>query len=135
MLAFVEPNNPLLNAVAVKIPLEEIDSNNTKRVIEEMLEVAYGEQKDRTKPVLVGLAAPQIGFSKRIILVDTKADGKGGVGNLRVYINPEIIWKSKEEGEWYEGCFSTGNICGIVSRATKIKVRGFSLQPLRPSRP
>lgn len=80
---------------------------------------------------MVGLAAPQIGISKRIILVDVKADGKGKVGDLRVYINPEIIWKSKREGEWYEGCFSIKNICGIVSRPTSIKIQAFVLQPGR----
>lgn len=129
MPAFVKPNNTILSKVANKIPLEEINSDNTKKIIGEMLKTAYGEQKDITKPVLVGLAAPQIGFSKRIILIDTKADGKGGVGNLKVYINPEIIWKSKEEGEWYEGCFSTGNVCGIVSRPNSIKTKSFVLTP------
>ncbi|MBI2600148.1 peptide deformylase [Candidatus Daviesbacteria bacterium] len=92
-------------------------------IIEKMLKIAYGQQKDNKKAVMVGLAAPQIGISKKIILVDIAANGKGKVGDLRVYINPQIIWKSKKMGEWYEGCYSTGNICGIVSRSTTIKIR------------
>lgn len=51
-----------------------------------MLKVAYGQQEDPQKPVMVGLAAPQIGISKRIILVDVLADGKGKVGDLNFKI-------------------------------------------------
>lgn len=51
------------------------------------------------------------------------------VGNLRIYINPKIIWKSKGLGEWYEGCYSTGRICGIVSRPTSIRIKAFIITP------
>ncbi len=61
-------------------------------------------------------------------MVDVKADGKGKIGDLRVYINPQITWASKREGEWYEGCYSTGRICGIVSRPQTIKVKAFTLK-------
>lgn len=124
---FLKPNNPLLKKIALEIPEDQIDSSETKKIIETMLRVAYGKQKDNSKPVMVGLAAPQIGISKRIILVDVAADGKGKVGNLRIYINPKIIWKSKREGEWYEGCYSTGRVCGIVSRPTSIKIQSLKL--------
>jgi len=123
---FVRPDNPVLVKIAEEIRLSKIASPETQEPIEKMLSVAYGEQVDRNKPLLVGLAAPQIGISKRIILVDVVARGRGEVGDLRVYINPEIAWTSGEENEWYEGCFSTGRVCGIVSRSTKIKVRAFT---------
>ncbi len=74
---FVQPNNPILTKIAQDIPIDKISSEEVKNSIEEMLKAAYGEQKDRNKPLLVGLAAPQIGISKKIILVDVKADGKG----------------------------------------------------------
>lgn len=123
---FLNLNDPRLKQVAREIPQDKINSSDTKKIIQTMLNVAYGEQKDKNKPVMVGLAAPQIGISKRIILVDIAADGKGKVGNLRIYINPQVIWKSKREGEWYEGCYSTGRICGIVSRPTSIKIQAFT---------
>ncbi|MBI2330370.1 peptide deformylase [Candidatus Daviesbacteria bacterium] len=104
-------------------------SLETQKIIKIMFQTAYGEQKGRNKPIMVGLAAPQIGIFKRIILVDVKADGKGKTGDLRVYINPEIIWSSKREGEWYEGCYSTGRICGIVSRPITIKIKTFTMTP------
>ena len=123
---FVKPNDPILTRIAEPVGMHEITSQETQGIIKEMLEVAFGEQKDAEKPLLVGLAAPQIGISKRIILVDVIADGKGKVGDLRLYINPEIIWSSEEQEEWYEGCFSTSCVCGIVSRPVKIKIRAYT---------
>lgn len=124
--AFVAPSDPILTQVAQPVLPEEIGSEELSRVIENMLQVAYGEQQDRNKPLLVGLAAPQIGISKRIILVDVAADGKGGAGDLRLYVNLEIVWASEEQGEWYEGCFSTSRVCGVVSRPVRIKIRALT---------
>ena len=123
---FVKPNNPILLQRAEAIKPEEIKSPEIEASIKRMLDTAYDEQVDRNKPLLVGLAAPQIGISKRIILVDVAARGKGNVGDLRVYINPEIIWKSDDEVEWYEGCYSTDRVCGIVSRPNAIKLKALT---------
>jgi len=122
---FVLPSDPILITIAQGIPVDDIISERIQSEIETMLHVAYGEQKGRTKPVLVGLAAPQIGIPKRIILVDTGADGHGGVSNLTVFINPHITWHSKETNEWYEGCFSTDRVCGIVERPVSIRLSAY----------
>lgn len=127
MSRFVLPNDPILSKVAQKISKSQISSYETHKIIQTMLSVAHGQRKNKKRPIMVGLAAPQIGISKRIILVDIKADGKGKVGDLRVYINPEIIWKSKKEEEWYEGCYSTSKVCGIVKRSISIKIRAYIL--------
>jgi peptide deformylase len=123
---FMPPNSPILIQIARAIDPKDIGTPKVERQIEEMLAVAYGEQEEREKPILVGLAAPQIGISRRIILVDVIADGKGKIGDLRLYINPEIIGQSEEQAEWYEGCFSTSRVCGIVSRPVKIKIRAYT---------
>ena len=125
-IGFVAPSDPILRKKAEIIPANKITSSETKENIEYMLDKAYGEQQDRKKPILVGLAAPQVGNLKRIILVDIGADGKGGVSNLRAYIDPEITWKSDEEAEWYEGCYSTDRVCGIVSRPINIRVKAYT---------
>jgi len=123
---FVESSAPVLIRVAEPVDIKDFQSPETQNSIKEMFSVALGEQQDAGKPLLVGLAAPQIGISKRIILVDVIADGKGKVGDLRLYVNPEIIWSSEDQIEWYEGCFSTCRVCGIVSRPNKIKIRAFN---------
>lgn len=122
---FLKPNDPGLKKISQEIPAAQLNSPEIKRIAEVMLKIIQREQKKHKKGA--GLAAPQIGILKRIILVDVKANGKGEVGDLRIYINPEITWASKKAEEWYEGCFSTGNICGIVSRPTSIKIRALSL--------
>ncbi|MBU1000502.1 peptide deformylase [Patescibacteria group bacterium] len=158
-LKFLKPDDPGLRKIAKKIPQDQINSLGTIQIIETMLGIARKEQKSQDKPIMVGLAAPQIGILKRIILVDIEADGKslprrlsvkknqsknkaGKVRNLRislpkkdiplkglkVYINPEIVWQSKKEGEWYEGCYSTGRICGIVSRPIAVKIKAIVLK-------
>lgn len=127
---FLTPHDPILTKVAKKISKNQINLSEVRKIVEAMLKVAQGEQKNKKRPVMVGLAAPQIGISKRIILVDVKANGKGKVGDLRVYINPQITWTSKQKEEWYEGCYSTSRVCGIVKRSNSIKVRGYTLKSL-----
>lgn len=64
----------------------------------------------------VGLAAPQIGISKRAVIVHTEDDG------LFEMINPVIFAAEGEEEDW-EGCLSVPGTEGRVVRASKIKVR------------
>lgn len=124
--SYVEPNNPVLREVAEPIALDEITDPEIQSVIDRMFQIAYPAQQDKSKPVLVGLAAPQIGVSKRIILVDVEADGKGGTANhLKAFINPEITSESEETVEGYEGCRSTGRVCGIVERRSEIKIKAI----------
>lgn len=66
----------------------------------------------------VGLAAPQIGVSKRVIVVDA--------GDVFVeLINPEII-ACKDESIEAEGCLSIPGLLGDVKRAAKVKVKGIN---------
>ena len=123
---FVKPDDPVLVKIAQGIKPEEVESPETAAIIECVIDVVYGKQADRNKPLLVGLAAPQIGISRRIVLIDVAARGKGNIGDLRVYINPEIVWKSEQESEWYEGCYPTSRVCGIVSRPTRIRILGLT---------
>lgn len=121
---FVAPNDPVLIKIAKDV--KDLQSLATQETIEQMLAVAYGNRKDRTKPTVVGLAAPQIGISKRIIAVDVGAEKHGGLSDLRIYINPEILWKSVSLEEWCEGCWSTDRVCGAVSRPKSIKIKGYT---------
>jgi len=121
---FVKPNDPILIKRAKSVSRKELQTKNIQNLIEKMLDIAFGK-RDRKKAILVGLAAPQVGISRRIILVDIAADGEGKTGDMRVYINPSITFKSKKESQWYEGCWSTGNVAGIVLRPDKIKIKAL----------
>ncbi len=69
----------------------------------------------------VGLAAPQIGVSKRVVVIDPG-------NNLIVLINPEIVSLEgvPELGE--EGCLSIPGVWGQVERVPRVKVRGYNLE-------
>lgn len=122
---YVEPNNPVLRKIAEDISVDEIVEPEIQSIVERLFQLAYPEQGDKSKPVLVGLAAPQIGIPKRIILVDVGADGKGGTANLQAFINPEIVSESEETTEGYEGCRSTDRVCGIVERHTEVTIKAY----------
>ena len=73
----------------------------------------------------VGLAAPQIGVSKRIFVIDIA--GEGEPSQLRTFINPEIIAR-EGEAVWEEGCLSFPGIHEEIERAAKVTVRALDLQ-------
>lgn len=120
LLAPVLPSDKILNQIAVKIA----DFTEVQDLIEQMLILAGGEQGDKKRRTMVGLAAPQVGISKRIVVVDVATDGSGDkTPDFQVFINPAITGKSDELEIGREGCFSTGNVCGIVERHKNITVK------------
>ncbi len=79
-------------------------------LIEDMLDTMYEAQG-------VGLAAPQVGILKRIVVIDV---GEGPI----VLINPEILETSGEQtGD--EGCLSVPGLAGQVTRPNYVKVRAL----------
>lgn len=85
-------------------------SLRTKILINDMLDTMY-------EAMGVGLAAPQVGILKRIVVIDI---GEGPI----VLINPEIIEKAGEQtGE--EGCLSVPGKSGLVTRPNYVKVRAY----------
>jgi len=72
-----------------------------------------------------GLACPQIGVSKRMFVAKqffTDPTGKETSVDI-IFINPEIISKSKNTNIMYEGCLSIPNTYGKVERANKITIK------------
>ena len=66
----------------------------------------------------VGLAAPQVGILRRVVVIDL-----GDEAGLRELINPEIIERSEETQCGREGCLSLPGRQGIVTRPKRVKVR------------
>lgn len=69
----------------------------------------------------VGLAAPQVGVSLRVFLVDTAA-GDDQPSDLRVFVNPEIV-EVVGEVEYEEGCLSFPGVHERIDRAERVTVR------------
>src|SRR5215510_5050166 len=89
-------------------------SGNEIQLVQDMIETMY-------KAPGVGLAAPQIGVSKRIMVTDTTSGEKKD--HLFTILNPEIV---STEGEQFEeeGCLSIPGFSAIVARPKKIVLRG-----------
>lgn len=82
-------------------------------LIEDMLETMYDAAG-------VGLAAPQVGVLKQIVVIDVSPEGNSPI----VLINPEIIELSGEQ-TGQEGCLSVPGKAGIVTRANYCKVKAL----------
>ncbi len=93
-------------------PVTEFDAE-LRKLVADLFETTYANQG-------VGLAAPQVGVSKRVTVIDVSM-GKNPEDKL-VLINPEIIFK---EGKLYEeeGCLSFPEIREKVVRSAKVRIR------------
>jgi len=74
----------------------------------------------------IGLAAPQIGLSKRIIVVDLRRrDEDEEVEPERLaLVNPKVVWSSDETEKQSEGCLSIPGLEEVVERAVSVRVEG-----------
>jgi peptide deformylase len=107
----VKYGDPVLERVADVIT--EFDTPELHKLIEDMFESMYAARG-------VGLAAPQIGISKRIAVIDT-SNGERSEEKL-VCINPEIMRvEGKQTGE--EGCLSIPGFREEVRRAKRVTLR------------
>mgnify|MGYP000385243044 CR=1 FL=1 len=90
-------------------PVKEM-TPRIQELIEDMFETMYMEMG-------VGLAAPQVGVLKRLVVIDTD-------GIPRVFINPEIL-ETSDEQTGNEGCLSLPGKTGIVTRPNYVKVKAL----------
>ncbi len=74
----------------------------------------------------VGLAAPQVGVQKRMVVVDCDLDEYGK--RPLVLINPEVIWSSEELEHAGEGCLSIPGVSFEIERPVGVKVRALDLE-------
>lgn len=130
-LGMLAPQHPLLAATADYVTLEALTSARIKTVIDRLYIAASGQRRQsratKKRRTLVGLAAPQIGESLRIIIADTHVSTeRKRYGQLECFINPRIIWRSRETAEDREGCFSTGLVWGLVRRPLAIKMAALT---------
>lgn len=126
MLELLDPSDQRLNLRSNEISVRELSSDDTKQLLSDMRTIASGVS-DKSHPdrrSTVGLSAPQLGVQLRIILVDLKADPNAPnyKPDLKFFVNPRIVSASLSESLAREGCWSTGDICGAVSRPDEITV-------------
>lgn len=109
-----EIGDPVLNKVCKEV--KEV-TDRTRELIEDMLDTMYEADG-------VGLAAPQVGILKRIVVIDVTGE------DPHILINPVILEKSGEQ-TGNEGCLSVPGKTGIVTRPNYVKVRAYDTE-LKP---
>lgn len=114
VLKVYEYPHPILKKKASKV--EKVD-DELRKFLDDMLETMY-------HAVGVGLAAPQVGVSKRIVVIDAERDSEEGIRGKPMYlINPQIIWTSEEKIICEEGCLSVPEQRGEVERFEKVRIQ------------
>ncbi|MGO9016138.1 MAG: peptide deformylase [Dissulfurispiraceae bacterium] len=96
------------------LPVERVD-DSLQRLIDDMIETMYAAPG-------VGLAAPQVGVSKRLIVIDVST--REEKSPLIVLVNPQII---EADGfvEFEEGCLSVPEYITLITRAERTVVKGL----------
>ncbi len=73
----------------------------------------------------IGLAAPQVGLKKRIVVIDLKEEGKSVP---LIFVNPKILSFSKEKFINEEGCLSVPEYYAEVERSKEVEVEWFDVK-------
>lgn len=112
LLNILQYPDPRLHKVAK--PVAVVD-DRIRKLVADMAETMYEAPG-------VGLAATQVDVHERVITIDVSESRD----ELRVFINPEIIWASDERKVWDEGCLSVPDIYDKVERPDRVRVRALN---------
>jgi peptide deformylase len=126
-LPIVQSGHPVLRAQARELSAKEIQSKAIRELIEQMRETM------REAPG-VGLAAPQIGESLQLAVIEDRPDYQERVAEERlatlerepvpfhVIINPRLTLREGKKVAFFEGCLSFAGFVGLVPRALEVHV-------------
>jgi len=127
LLKIVQAGEPVLRTAANLLSKEQIVLPRTQALIEWMRETM------RDAPG-VGLAAPQVGVALQLAVIEDRAeylrdltpellaDRERAAVDFHVLINPQIVERSDEQVEFYEGCLSVAGFSALVKRSSAVTV-------------
>jgi peptide deformylase len=119
LLPILTAPDPRLKKISA--PVKEVDAG-VRKLMDDMLETMYQAPG-------IGLAAPQVGVLKRVIVLDVAREGEEPQP-LRI-ANPEIVWVSDDDATYNEGCLSLPDHYADVVRpaACRVKYLDHNNQP------
>jgi peptide deformylase len=115
LLEILQPPHPALKTRAA--PVERVDED-VRRLAADMFETMY-------KAPGIGLAAPQVGVTRRLLVMDV---AEGEERRPMTLVNPEILWRSEETATAEEGCLSLPSFYAEVTRPVAVRVRYLDLE-------
>lgn len=101
-------------------PIEVID-DEVKKLAREMAKIMYKYEG-------CGIAAPQVGVLRQLVVIDCEWDGARGPKNPIFLINPVIVESSAEKVKGYEGCLSIPGVSFEIERSNSVTVRALDLE-------
>jgi len=99
-------------------------SDETAEIIAKMRQASLEWEKEHPFELSAAMAAPQLGFDKRIIIVRDDLDDKKNA-NFTALLDPEVIKTDGKIEEDYEGCLSVPEIYGLVPRPSKVRIKAL----------
>lgn len=116
--------HPLLRADNVSIPVDELRTDaqlrdDVKTLAREMLRVMYASNG-------VGLAAPQVGVNRRVLVFNASGDKAAFLQEV-VLLNPVVVAAARKTDIEQEACLSFPGMSGAVERAEWVKVEAYRI--------
>ena len=122
MAKLVPQNHPALHAVAEELTSEDFNNGTVEKIVKDLRGAIKTYSVDGF--AAVAIAAPQIGVSKRIFIIEDQAGGDDRLPTL-VAVNPKIVKVSKKTIEAGEGCLSVPDLYGLVRRHKNVTFRAL----------
>lgn len=128
----VQAGDPILRSKAYPVLLEEVSSPGFRSLVSTMVAVM------RAAPG-VGLAAPQIGVPKQVLVVEDREELLGRIDEdarrarervplpLTVIVNPKLRLVPGRSATFFEGCLSVAGFIGLVPRALEVECSGLDV--------
>lgn len=122
MAKLVPLNHPALHTIAEEVTAEDFSNGTVAKIVKGLKEAIKTYDVDGY--AAVAIAAPQIGISKRIFMIEDQSDRKDALPSM-IVVNPKFIKVSKKTHEVGEGCLSVPDTYGIVVRHKNVTITGL----------
>lgn len=103
-------------------PVTDGVTDDLRKLMDDMLDTMYSCDG-------IGLAAPQVGVSKRVLVLDIDQQREEDIaskekrGKPQFFVNPEIIWSSEDLRIYNEGCLSVPGQYADITRSDKVRIK------------
>jgi peptide deformylase len=120
MAKLVPENHPALHAIAEECTAEDFADGTVAKIIKDLRQAIKTYDVDGY--AAVAIAAPQIGVSKRVFIVEDQSEDREGALPTIIAVNPRFLKMSKKMQQGGEGCLSIPDTYGIVRRHKNVTI-------------